>query len=50
MKLVLVSFTLFYSRPLLMTFKFLLLVNSPEDEGGRMQTSLFHYPIPFSTQ
>ena len=26
-----------------MTFMFLLLINSLEDEGGRMQTSLFHY-------
>ena len=28
-----------------MTFMFLLLINSLEDEGGRMQTSLFHYNL-----
>ena len=32
-------------RPLLMTSMFLLLINSLEDEGGRMRMSLFHYFI-----
>ena len=44
-KITMIIKLIMHLRPLLITFMFLLLINSLEDEGGRMHTSLFHYSI-----